>query len=103
MPKCKFCNRHLEWNRVYTSLWFPDKVIICSECGTNHNISSHTHRYISLSIIIPMLLLGLVLNNLLSFSFTINLIVCIVLMLFLGILISLFIPYFIKPKKSNLA
>lgn len=101
MPKCKSCNRQLEWKRVYTSLWFPSKVIKCSECGTNHNISSRTHRCISLSILIPMLLLGLVLTNLFSFTIPMNFIVGIVLIFFIGMLISLFIPYFIKPESNS--
>lgn len=94
LPKCNVCEHKFGWKKIYTSLWFSNRTIQCSECGTKHDIASRS-RHISLLILIPMLLLGLVLNNLISFS-PLYIVVGVSLILLLGILISLFLPYLVN-------
>jgi CXXC-20-CXXC protein len=93
LPKCNDCKHKFGWKKIYTSLWFSNRTIQCSECGRKHDIASPS-RHISLLMLIPMLLLGLVLINLFPFS-PLKIVVGVSLILLLGTLISLFLPYLV--------
>lgn len=99
LPKCKVCKHHFGWGKIYKSLWFSNRAIQCSVCGTKHEVASRS-RHISLVMLIPMLLLGIVLNNILSFT-PLYIVVGVLLILLLGILISLFLPYLVNYNPDN--
>ncbi|WP_042148299.1 TIGR04104 family putative zinc finger protein [Paucisalibacillus sp. EB02] len=94
-PKCNSCNHHLEWKKIYTSLWFPQKSTQCSKCKSNHEIT--TPLFISILTIMLAGQLALVIKNFLSLSSIFMGVVVLITSIFvLILLISLFIPYFVK-------
>jgi CXXC-20-CXXC protein len=93
--KCKLCDHYLEWKKIYASLWFPHRTIQCSKCESKHIIMSSSHKYISLFIIISMLALGIIINHIIS-SFPISMVVGLPSIIIFGLLISLFMPFFVK-------
>ncbi|WP_035725596.1 TIGR04104 family putative zinc finger protein [Gracilibacillus boraciitolerans] len=92
--RCNVCKHQFGWKIIYRSLWFSFRTIQCSECGTKHDVASRS-RHISMLLLIPMLLLGWVLNNFISFN-PVSMVVGLVLILLFGVVISLFLPYLVK-------
>ncbi|WP_096272137.1 TIGR04104 family putative zinc finger protein [Paucisalibacillus globulus] len=96
-PKCKSCNHHLEWKKVFTSLWFPQKTATCSQCMSHHEIT--TPLYISILTVVLTNQLALLINNFLSWSsIWMSIAVVIALIISLIILFSIFIPYFARCR-----
>ncbi|MBU9713555.1 TIGR04104 family putative zinc finger protein [Evansella tamaricis] len=77
LSKCKKCTHQFNWLKVYKSLWFNNpqrRIIQCSKCGTKHDLSPRS-RFVSLVLLIPMLIFGVMFTNLFSvniFSFSLT-------------------------------
>ncbi|MGO4887315.1 TIGR04104 family putative zinc finger protein [Anaerobacillus sp. MEB173] len=99
LPRCNVCNHQFNWKKTYTAL-FKSRTIHCGECGTE--LEATNLGRLTLLVTLPMLLTGLVLNNIVfkdtsDFHFFISLLI----MILIALLISLFLPYLVKYSSDK--
>ncbi|SEQ94798.1 hypothetical protein SAMN05216232_3765 [Virgibacillus subterraneus] len=75
LPKCNVCKHQFWRGKINTSLWFSNRAIQCSVCGTKLEIASRSRHFVirPLYIVVGVLLIFL-----------------------LGILSSLFLPFLVN-------
>ncbi|MCC5802284.1 TIGR04104 family putative zinc finger protein [Rossellomorea vietnamensis] len=92
MQKCHVCSNQFKWKEIVFSIWGSYKPIECSQCGKRHTINFVSKFIVSLLIIVPAVVFGLLIAPAQGISkpLTFGLIVL------MAFVISLFLPLFVK-------
>ncbi|WP_047985858.1 TIGR04104 family putative zinc finger protein [Ornithinibacillus californiensis] len=94
MQKCENCKSQFSWHKIYKSLWWGYKPINCNECGMAHKITT-SGRFVFVSLtILPAMIFGNFLSPFNNFFATFG------IALFILLLGSLLLPFFVTFKKS---
>ncbi|WP_456279315.1 TIGR04104 family putative zinc finger protein [Bacillus sp. AK128] len=88
---CTNCGNRFKWTSIFKNIWQAYKPLICQECEVKHRVTHGSQAFVSLLIILPMLLFGEVFAGL-------SLIPKLMIMLTIGFIISLFVPFMVKYK-----
>lgn len=96
LQKCGKCTAKFSWSKIYKSFWWTYKPIECNECGTIHKITMPGRIIFTSLTTIPMLLVGHLLINYYNIY---NIFMTIGIALFVGMIGSLFTPFFVTYKK----
>ena len=92
MQKCDKCNAQFKWKPIYKSLCLAYKPIQCSQCGTRHRIATSSRVLVSLLTVPPLIIFGFYISS--NFSLTSFYIAA--LMITLGVIISVFLPFLLR-------
>ncbi len=97
MQKCASCKNQFQWKELLFSIWSSYKPIQCKQCGKRHTINFASKFFVSLLIILPAVVFGLLIapEQGLSKPVTFGFIVL------LAFVISLILPFFVKYENKH--
>lgn len=94
LQKCKMCKNQFIWGANLISLCLAYKPIKCSNCSTLHAINFNSRLLVGLLLPVPMMTFGWVISPKFSLSTSVTVLV----MLIIGAIITLFLPYIVTYR-----
>ncbi|WP_093061211.1 TIGR04104 family putative zinc finger protein [Psychrobacillus sp. OK028] len=94
MQKCKKCNAHFSWSKIYESFWLNYKPIKCNVCDTTHKITIPSRFIFTILTILPILTFGYFLSPFSTGLVTLG------VATFIFIIGSLLAPFLVTYKES---
>ncbi|WP_152443311.1 TIGR04104 family putative zinc finger protein [Bacillus sp. THAF10] len=91
---CDTCRQPFSWGKIFTSLCAGYKPIHCSQCSTTHKITMGSRFLTSISIVLPIVILG----NLFLHKWSFSILYATFTLLFVGIISSLPLPFLVKYR-----